>query len=115
MAGEHAPRQQGRLRDSPASIGFVPGDQTATKLPFIEGSGAARFCKHPAEETVGGSHAVAVMTREQAAEGPSDDILPVLLPGKERIKAAKNVVFIGANCILRWFGKTDIADAFLRV
>src|SRR2546426_7525720 len=92
MAGEHAPRQQGRLCDSPATIEFVPGDQTATQLPFIEGSGAMRFGKHSEQKTVGGAHTVPVMTGEQAAERSRDSVVPVLLPRPEGIKAANRVV-----------------------
>src|SRR5258708_14650087 len=114
MAGEHAPRQQGRFGDSPASIGFVLGDQTATQLPLMEGSRAARFHNHAAEKTVGGAHAVAVMTGEQTAQRSSDDVVSVLLPRPQRIKAANGVVFSRANCVLGWFGKGNIADAFLR-
>src|SRR5258706_573263 len=93
----------------------MPGDQTATQLPFMEGSRAARFSKHSVEKTVGGAHTIAIMTRDQAAERPSDGVVPVLLRRPQRIKAMKRVVFSSANCILWWFGKCNIVDAFLRV
>src|SRR5437899_4824222 len=115
MAGEHAPRQQGRLCDSPATIEFVPGDQTATQLPFIEGSGAMRFGKHSEQKTVGGAHTVPVMTGEQAAERSRDSVVPVLLPRPEGIKAANRVVGSGADGVLGWFRKSNVADATLRV
>src|SRR6266567_1559079 len=114
MADEHAPRQQGRLRDSSATIEFVPGDQTATQFPFIEGSGAVRFRKHPEQKTISGAHTVPVMTRTQAAERPRDGVVPVLLPRPEGIKAANRVIGSGANCVLGWFRKSNIADTTLR-
>ena len=57
------------------------GHQTTTQLPLIERSGAPRFSKHSEKKTVGGAHAIPVMTGEQATDRPSDGVIAVLGPG----------------------------------
>src|ERR1035438_10477975 len=96
-------------------FGFVLGDPTAAQLPFMEGSGAARFSQQAEQQTVGDAHTVPVMTGEQAAERPGDGVVAVLLPGPERIEAAQRAVGGGANGVLGWFGKDNLASAGLRV
>src|ERR1039458_401015 len=104
MACEHAPRQPGCLGDASAGFGFVLGDPTATQLPFMKGSGAARFSQQAEQQTVGGAHTVPAMPGEQAAERPGDGVVDVLLPGPEWIEAAQRAVGSGTDGVLGWFG-----------
>src|ERR1035437_3956403 len=115
MAGKHAPGQPCCLGDASAGFGFVLGDPTAAQLPFMEGSGAARFSQQAEQQTVGGAHTVPVMTGEQAAERPGDGVVAVLLPGPEWIEAAQRAVGGGADGVLWWFGKDNLAGAGLRI